>query len=87
MAPTGGAMDISLSFKITISRFSRCPALFIASYAMPALMAPSPMTATTLWCFWLRSRAAAIPSAADIDVDEWAAPKGSYALSVLLVNP
>ena len=36
-----GAIDISLSFRITISRRFRWPALFIASNAMPALMAPS----------------------------------------------
>ena len=31
IAPTGGAIDISLSFKITISLESIDPALFIAS--------------------------------------------------------
>ena len=31
IAPTGGAMDISLSFKMTIWRLSVAPALFIAS--------------------------------------------------------
>jgi hypothetical protein len=31
MAPTGGAIDMSLSFKMTISRSLRAPALFIAS--------------------------------------------------------
>ena len=31
MAPTGGAIDMSLSFRITIRRESMAPALFIAS--------------------------------------------------------
>ena len=31
MAPTGGAIDMSLSFSTTISRLRRAPALFIAS--------------------------------------------------------
>jgi hypothetical protein len=31
MAPTGGAIDISLSFRMTISREFTEPALFIAS--------------------------------------------------------
>ena len=31
MAPTGGAIDISLSFKMTMRRASIAPALFIAS--------------------------------------------------------
>ncbi len=30
-APTGGAIDMSLSLRMTISRVSREPALFIAS--------------------------------------------------------
>ena len=45
------------------------------------------MTATTLLVppFW--SRAAAKPSAAEIEVEAWAAPKGSYSLSDRLVKP
>ena len=31
IAPTGGAIDMSLSFSTTISRLRRAPALFIAS--------------------------------------------------------
>ena len=31
VAPTGGAIDMSLSFRITISRLFMAPALFIAS--------------------------------------------------------
>jgi hypothetical protein len=37
---------------------------------MPADMAPSPMTATTLFCLPSRSRATAMPSAAEIEVEE-----------------
>ncbi len=63
------------------------PALFIASKAMPADIAPSPITATTLFVPPLRSRAVAMPSAAEIEVDEWAAPNGSYGLSSRRVKP
>ena len=61
--------------------FSVTPALFSASKAMPALIAPSPITAIE-WRFdpWLRA-ATAMPSAAEIDVDECAVPKVSYSLS------
>ncbi|GJE15236.1 hypothetical protein FOHLNKBM_6316 [Methylobacterium longum] len=54
---------------------------------MPADIEPSPITAMALRRFCARpvcraaalsrSRATAMPSAAEIDVDEWAAPKGS----------
>ena len=55
---------------------------------MPALIAPSPITAITLRRFgagWpsalalatSRSWATAMPSPAEIEVEEWAAPKGS----------
>ena len=77
MAPTGGAIDISLSFKITTMRLSIAPALFIASKAMPALIAPSPMTATTLLSLPAKSRAAAMPKPADMEVELWPAPNGS----------
>ena len=114
MAPTGGAIDMSLSFRITTSRECRAPALFIASYAMPALIAPSPMTATMLRssvaCLAarallplalarsLRARCAAaaarfevaataMPSPAEIEVEECAAPNGSYSLSARRVKP
>ena len=50
-------------------------------------MAPSPMTAMTLFCLPSRSRATAMPSAAEIEVEEWAAPNGSYSLSARLVKP
>ena len=71
-APTGGAIDISLSFRMTNSRFFRWPALFIASYAMPALIAPSPITAIASPGSPPRSAPAAKPSAALIEVDDYA---------------
>ena len=37
--------------------------------------------------YTLKSRATAIPRAAEMDVEEWPAPKGSYSLSALFVNP
>ncbi len=57
------------------------PALLSASKAMPALIAPSPITATTLLASPSRFAAIAMPSAAEIDVDECAVPKVSYSLS------
>ena len=47
-APTFGSIDISLSFRITIRFFSPMwPAWFRASKAMPAVIAPSPISAIT----------------------------------------
>ena len=46
-APTGGAMDIWLSFRTTKSRRPSAPMLFSPSNAIPALMAPSPITQMT----------------------------------------
>ncbi len=87
-APTLGSMAMQLSFN-TISRLvSAVPAWFMPSKASPAVMAPSPMTA--IWC---RSRLpcstedAAMPKAAEIDVDEWPTPKASKSLSARLGNP
>ena len=70
MAPVGGAIDMSLSLRMTIRRAFNAPALFIASYAMPADMAPSPMTAITWLRPPLRSRATAMPRPAEIEVEE-----------------
>ena len=54
---------------------------------MPALIAPSPITATTLCDLLSRSRATAMPSPAEIDVEEWPAPNVSYSLSARLQKP
>src|SRR6476661_8036816 len=54
---------------------------------MPALMAPSPMTQTTFCFLPPRSRATAMPRPAEIEVEEWPAPKVSYSLSSRLQNP
>ena len=61
---------------------------------MPALIAPSPITATT-WrssfgmpgMAFFRSRATAMPSPAEMEVEECAAPNGSNSLSLRLVKP
>ena len=76
-APTGGEMDISLSFRITSMSASATPALFKASKAMPADMAPSPMIATTLRFSPFCLAARAMPRAAEMEVDEWPTPKVS----------
>ena len=57
------------------------PALFSASNAMPAVIAPSPMTAIALRFSPFSLAATAMPSAAEIEVDECAVPKVSYSLS------
>ena len=84
-APTGSEIDISLSLRIT-SRFAPC-ALLSASNAMPALIAPSPITATTCRCSPFSFAAAAMPSAAEIDVDECAVPNVSYSDSLRRGKP
>ena len=48
--------------------FFRRPLLFIAWSAMPPVIEPSPTTAMTLYCSCARSRAVAIPKAAEIAV-------------------
>jgi hypothetical protein len=66
------------------SRFgsgSMPPAWFSASKAMPAVIAPSPITATTRRGSPRRCSVTAIPSAAEIEVEEWPTPKLSYSLS------
>ena len=76
-APTGSEIDISLSLRITSRSAPAVPALLRPSNAIPALIAPSPMTATTLRFSPWRLAATAMPSAAEIDVDECAVPKVS----------
>ena len=61
--------------------------MFSPSYASPDVSAPSPRTATTLKSSPWRSRPAAMPSAAEIDVAAWPAPNASYSLSVRLRKP
>ena len=54
---------------------------------MPALIAPSPITAIALPGLPPSLLATAKPSAAEIEVEECAAPNGSYSLSLRLVKP
>jgi hypothetical protein len=54
---------------------------------MPALIEPSPITATTLFVAVLEVARHAMPRPAEIEVEAWAAPKGSYSLSLRLVKP
>src|SRR6266446_2675251 len=54
---------------------------------MPALIAPSPITAMTLRFSPLKSRATAMPRPEEIEVELCAAPNGSYSLSDRLVKP
>ena len=48
---------------------------------MPAVIAPSPITATTRRSLPAGAMATAMPSAALIEVLEWPTPKVSYSLS------
>ena len=86
IAPTGLAIDMSLSFKPLldlISRHQRC-----SSPRMPyRTHAPSPITATTLLLLFDSFFATDIPSVDEIDVELCAAPNGSYSLSDLFVKP
>ena len=86
-APTGGAIDISLSFRTTTMRVFLSPALFSASNAIPALIDPSPMTATTLFFRPRMSRATAMPTAAETDVELCPAPNASNGLSERFGKP
>ena len=54
---------------------------------MPAVMAPSPITATALRAWPFCRAASAMPSAAEMLVDECAVPKASYSLSARLGKP
>ncbi len=76
-APTGGEIDISLSFRITSRFASIAPALFSASNAMPADIAPSPITAMQRRFSPFALAATAMPSAAEIEVEECAVPNVS----------
>ena len=82
---------MSLSFSTT-SRLGTRPAcgmppLFSASKAMPAVIAPSPMMATQWRLSPLSCAPSAMPSAAEIEVEECAVPKASYSLSSRLGKP
>ena len=65
MAPTFFAIDHSLSLRMTISRLVEDTTLFNASRVMPQVNAASPQIATTCSPLPRRSRAVAMPSAAD----------------------
>ncbi len=82
MAPTLGEIDIWFSFNTTSMFGFSDPPWFRASKAMPAVIAPSPMTETTRCFTSLCVAASAIPRPALIDVDEWPTPKVSYSLSL-----
>jgi hypothetical protein len=76
-APTFSEMDMSLSLRITSRLASMAPALLSASNAIPAVIAPSPITATTRRSSPARRAATAMPSAAPMEVLECAVPKVS----------
>ena len=60
----------------------------MASKAIPAVMDPSPITAICCLCVsFLYPEATAIPSAAEMEVEECPTPKVSYSLSERLGKP
>ncbi len=71
-------MLMSLSLRITRKLgVSRNPAWFSPSKASPAVMEPSPITATQAKVCFSRSRAVAMPRAAEMEVLACPAPKWS----------
>ncbi len=66
-----------LSLKTTSRRERRWPAWFRASNDMPAVAAPSPITATARRSLPVRANASAMPSAAETEVPAWPAPNAS----------
>ena len=87
MAPTFFDIDISLSLRTTMRFFTRSRVLFIPSKASPPVSDPSPSTAMTFSPPPPMSLAAAIPRAAEIDVEACPTPKASYGLSQILGKP
>ena len=69
-APTFSEIDISLSFRITNISVCNAPAWFKASNAIPAVIAPSPITQTVLRPAFSFSAATAIHKPALIEVEE-----------------
>ena len=70
-------MDILLSLSTSIISLVVSQILFSPSSEMPQLSEPSPTTAMTFSVPFFLSRAAAIPSAAEIAVPACPAPKQS----------
>src|SRR3546814_20404556 len=78
---------MSLSFRMTNTLTSGVtPALFRASKTMPAVMAPSPIPAICWRSSPALREAPAMPSTADIHVDECPVPKASYTDHLRLGN-
>ena len=73
---------MSLSLRITSMLAPTSVAWLSASKAMPAVSAPSPITATLLRFSPFRRAAMAMPRAALMLVLEWPTPKVSYSLSL-----
>jgi hypothetical protein len=77
-APTLGSMLMQLSFSTTSMSAPMPPAWLRASKAMPAVMAPSPITATLRRsCSPLSLLATAMPRAPPTEVLLWPTPKVS----------
>ena len=86
-APTLASIAMLLSLRITRISDLPIPALFRPSNACPAVIAPSPITATTCLFSPLALAATAIPRAADMEVEECPVPNESYSLSAIFGKP
>ena len=75
MPPTERSIDMLLSFRMMSRSLGDDDTLFNPSKASPPLMAPSPITATTLGgvccCLPATSAATAIPKAAEMELLAW----------------
>ncbi len=85
--PTFSEMDILLSFKIIIKFFFKREALFNASYAIPPVSEPSPITETIVCSSSRKSRAFTSPKPADMEVELCPVSKQSHSLSFLFGKP
>ena len=80
-------MDILLSLRIIINGVFILAALLNASYAIPPVKEPSPITDTTILFFPLSVLAIAIPRPAEMDVELCPVLKASQSLSDVLGKP
>ncbi len=87
MPPTFSEIDILLSFKTMIKFFLRRDALFSASYAIPPVREPSPITEIIVFSSLRRSLALTSPSPAEMEVELCPVSKQSHSLSFRLGNP
>ena len=87
MPPTFRSMDILLSFSTTRQPVLISAILFMASYTIPPVKEPSPITAAIFSFVPLILLAHAIPSAAEMDVELCPVLNASHGLSLVFGKP